>query len=143
MYAKKRNLVVARFKDGKMIKGRTFDFSPVKTLFHLLLGEEHEGEIQEIVVEDLKALFFVKSLQGNKDYKEKKMFDEVNGYSMPGLKIKVKFKDGEVIRGITNAYRPGRKGFFISPVDPQSNNDRIYIVSSSVSRVSTGSEAES
>ena len=54
------NKVVARFKDNTMRKGTTRDFFPNKTQFHL---EEMDGEISEISIEDLKAVFFVKELK--------------------------------------------------------------------------------
>jgi hypothetical protein len=39
-------------------------------------------------------------------------------------------------------YNKAKKGFFIVPIDPQSNNDRIYIVASSTAQVILGAEAE-
>jgi len=51
------NKVVAKFKDNSMGKGTTSDFFPNKTQFHL---EEMNGEIVEIRIEDLKAVFFCK-----------------------------------------------------------------------------------
>lgn len=138
-----RNLIVARFKDGKLLKGYTLDFSPAKGMFHLISEEEEDrGTTYEVSVETLKAIFFVKALNGNKDYKEKKRFDEVDTSHLRGLMIKVVFEDGEVIRGKTMVYSPNRQGFFVFPVDPNSNNERIYVVSSSVRDVVTGTEAE-
>jgi hypothetical protein len=139
-----RNLIVARFKDGKLLKGYTLDFSPAKDLFHLISeAEEDKGTTHEVSVENLKAIFFVKKLAGNKDYREKKEFDEVDSSHLRGLMIKVEFNDGEVIRGKTMVYSSNRQGFFVFPVDPESNNDRIYVVSSSVRNVVTGEEAGS
>jgi hypothetical protein len=139
-----RNLIVARFKDGKLLKGYTLDFSPAKDLFHLISeAEEDKGSTYEVNVEDLKAIFFVKKLAGNKDYREKKKFDEVDSSHLRGLMIKVEFEDGEIIRGKTMVYSPNRQGFFVFPVDPASNNERIYVVSSAVQDVVTGSGAES
>lgn len=59
-----------------------------------------------------------------------------------GMKIKVKFADGELIRGTTTGYNKKRKGFFLFPVDPQSNNERIYVVADAVHDVKVGSAAE-
>lgn len=138
-----KNLIVARFKDGKMLKGYTLDFSPVKELFHLISEtEDDKGTTHEVILQELKAIFFVKSLAGNRDYKEKKRFKEVDDSHLHGLMIKVEFSDGEIIRGRTMAYSANRPGFFVFPVDPRSNNERIYIVASSVSEVVTGKAAE-
>jgi hypothetical protein len=39
--AKVQNLVVARYQDGRIVKGTTYDFGPQKKGFHVVpLGEE-------------------------------------------------------------------------------------------------------
>jgi hypothetical protein len=137
-----RNQIVVHFKDGRVQKGFTHDFSPVKPTFHLTSEQETDkGKIYDVNCMDLKAIFFVKSLDGNKDYTEKKKFEEVDMSQLRGMKIKVEFKDGEIIRGISLGYSKNRKGFFIIPIDPQSNNERIYIVADALRDVKLGSAA--
>jgi hypothetical protein len=137
------NRVVVRFNDGKLLKGYTYDFAPAKDTFHLNPepGKDKRDTL-EIKVDLLKAIFFVKTLEGNPDYEEKKQFDEVKNPVLRGLKIKVRFFDGEVIRGTTTGYSKKRKGFFLFPVDPQSNNERIYVVANALRDVKVGSAAE-
>ncbi len=138
-----KNLIVARFKDGRLLKGFTLDFSPTKDIFHLISNEEDDkGVTHEVTLQSLKAIFFVKTLAGNKDYKEKKRFEDVDNSKLRGLMIKVEFSDGEIIRGKTMAYSANRPGFFVFPVDPRSNNERVYVVTSSVREVVTGKGAE-
>jgi len=50
------NKVVARFRDGKIIKGFTQDFFPNKDVFHIS-GTERGKDLAEVLVPDLKALF--------------------------------------------------------------------------------------
>ncbi|MCK4234418.1 hypothetical protein KAX75_08310 [candidate division WOR-3 bacterium] len=138
-----RNRVVARFKDGNLLKGFTLDFSPVKDIFHLVSEQDKDkGKSHEVEVEELKAIFFVKSLQGNKGYYEKKKFEDISDSKLQGMKIRVEFIDGEIIRGKTLVYSSNRKGFFVFPVDPNSNNEKIYCISSAVREVETGSDAK-
>jgi len=140
---RERNRIVVRFKDGRLLKGYTLDFLPVKDTFHLISEqEEDKGKVYEIETEKLKAIFFVKTLKGNKDYIEKKRFEEVDTSSLQGVKIKVEFPDGEIIRGKSFVFSTKKDGFFVFPVDPNSNNERIYIMSSAVSDIQTGSDAE-
>lgn len=142
MLGTERNRVVVHFKDGRLFKGYTHDFTPVKEIFHLASEqEEDKGDIYEIKVADLKAIFFVKTLEGKKDYDEKRRFEEVDTSGLRGVKIRVEFYDGEVIRGISLGYGKNRKGFFIIPVDPQSNNERIYVLSDALRDVKVGSAA--
>lgn len=138
-----RNRIVVHYKDGRLLKGFTHDFTPVKDIFHITSElESDKGKIYEVFCPQLKAIFFVKTLEGNVNYKEKKSFDEVDTSTLKGIKIRVEFNDGEVLRGISLGYSKNRKGFFIIPVDPQSNNERVYIVTNSVRDVKLGSAAE-
>ncbi|MGD8978849.1 MAG: hypothetical protein PVI51_00380 [candidate division WOR-3 bacterium] len=138
-----RNRIVVHFKDGRLLKGFTHDFTPVKETFHLTSELEHDkGKIYEVFCPNLKAIFFVKTLDGNVNYKEKKLFSEVDASNLRGIKIKIEFNDGEVMCGISLGYSKKRKGFFIVPVDPQSNNERVYVIASAVKEVKLGSAAE-
>jgi hypothetical protein len=122
------NKVVARFKDGTILKGKTNDFFPNKTSFHI---ETLNGETETIDVEQLKALFLVKDFEGNKEYSEE-FNDEVSG---AGRKIRVTFSDGEIITGYTLGYSPNRQGFYMTPADIKSNNVRIFVVKSASQKI--------
>jgi hypothetical protein len=138
-----RNRVVAHFKNGRLLKGYTHDFTPAKQIFHVTSEQEEDrGKIHEVNTAELKAVFFVKTLEGNKDYVEKRRFDEVDASGLRGLKIKVEFLDGEIIRGISLGYSKSRKGFFIIPVDPECNNERIFVVGDALRNVKVGSAAD-
>ena len=78
-----------------------------------------------------------KTFEGNKDHRDPKDFSLDSLKSIPGLKVKVTFFDGEVMYGSTNGYTPERKGFFIFPVDKESNNDRVFAIRQSAVTVET------
>lgn len=122
------NKVVARYRDGKILKGKTSNFSPMRNYFHL---ETLSGDIVQVNVSQLKAVFFVKDFIGNKDYDET-YDDQIPG---GGKKVKERFYDGEIIIGYTLAYAPDRIGFFLIPADKGSNNSRIFVVNSSTESV--------
>ena len=117
------NQVVARFNDGQVLKGYTTDFVPAKDLFHMaLVGDGQSAKPVEVRTKDLKALFFVRSFAGDPAYEERKGFDETR--PVVGRKLRVAFKDGEILLGTTQGYQPGRPGFFVTPADARSNNER-------------------
>lgn len=129
------NKVVARFADGRMIKGVTSDFIPAKDRFHVTPAEAPPGSKPvEVQVKDLKALFFVKDFAGNPQHEEHKEFGPSGAPA--GRKIKVVFKDGEIVVGTTQGYQPGRPGFFLVPADTGSNTERCYVVSAATQEVS-------
>lgn len=139
----KRNLVIAHYKDGRLLKGFTRDFSPTRDSFHLTSElDDDKGKTYTVWLVELKAVFFVKTLHGSLEYKEKKRFEEVDTSKHRGLKMKLLFNDGETVRGISLGYSKERKGFFLIPVDPDSNNERMWIVADSVREVVIGGAAE-
>jgi hypothetical protein len=120
--------IVAKFQDGTLMKGQTSDFLPNKKSFHISTAN---GQVININIEQLKAVFFVKDFTGNKQYKDDYK-DVVPG---GGKKIRVKFTDGELMVGYTQGYAPNRPGFFLVPADQRSNNQRIFVVSSAVEKI--------
>jgi hypothetical protein len=130
-----QNKIVVRYQDGRLSKGYTNNFMPNKDVFHLVPLEAPAGsKPRDVYVNTLKAVFFVKDFTGNSQYREKKTFDTAK--PVVGKKIKVVFKDGEEVIGTTQGYQPGRPGFFVFPVDPGSNLDRVFIFSAATRMVS-------
>ncbi len=131
-----RNKVVARFQDGRAIKGYTFDFTPNKDLFHVVAPDD-DKKITEVSASDLKAVFYVKTFEGEPQRVKSREPAGRILQKVPGLKLKVTFHDAEVLCGTTNGYSKGRQGFFLTPVDKSSNIDRAYVLADSTSSVET------
>ena len=131
--------VVVKFKDGKILKGWTANISPNKEVFYLYkhkeLTEKDKKDIIEVKLSSLRAVFFVKSHKGNKDHKKVKTFEGHPKLSPSQRKIIVTCKDGEKLYGTTLGYNPNRRGFFIFPIDPKDNNERIFINQTAVKSV--------
>ncbi|MBI5666172.1 MAG: hypothetical protein HZC49_13945 [Nitrospirae bacterium] len=121
----KPNKIVLRFINGNIWKGQTSDFFPNKHHFHI---QQLNGEIVEVDINQLKAIFFVKDYSGNKNH-IKRYNDTVTG---AGRKVRVTFFDGECITGYTQGYSPDRQGFFVIPADMKGNNERIYVIRGSI-----------
>ncbi len=119
------NKVVVAFLDGRRLRGRVYDFSPLRDVFRLV-GENDppQQKAVEVDMKQLKALFFVKDFKGDSRYKESKKV----GDDKPGKKVEVTFFDGEKIVGTTQGYDPRQKGFFVYPADAKSNSLRIFVV---------------
>ncbi len=100
--------------------------------FHIHPEGDARGAAVKIPLADLKAVFFVKTLEGDKAHVERL---DLAGASGQGRPVRVAFKDGEVIAGFTVGYAPDRPGFFVIPVDPTSNNVRIFVVRAAVAKV--------
>ena len=130
-----QNKIVVHYQDGRLMKGITNDFFPDKDHFHLVpINVAPGSKALELRTTELKAVFFVKEFGGNPDYVDRKEFDPAK--SLIGRKIKVVFKDGELMVGTTLGYQPNRPGFFVVPVDTKSNIERCFVVTAATQEVS-------
>lgn len=134
------NKVVARYLDGRVLKGITRDFSPNRISFHVEV--DGSGEIVELRLRHLKALFFVRSLDGDSSRMDLRGFVEGPAETAQGRKIAVRFRDDEFICGYTLSWSPDRDGFFMFPSDAGSNNQRIFVVAASTDEIKAGVQAE-
>ena len=129
------NKLVARYLDGRLIKGYSLDFLPSRGLFHVVPlnddGDPFDRSHVVIPLGDLKAAFFVRDFAGNPAYVSRKSFQRWPA----GRRLEVTFLDGEVIVGSTLSYREGGVGFFVTPADTESNNVRLFVVSTATRSV--------
>ncbi len=136
-----RNRVVAHYLDGRVLKGSTQDFIPTRAACHVL-PVSGTGPAVSVRLMDLKAMFFVKDLDGNPERLDVPAFTGGPAENAYGKKIAVRFPDGELICGYSLAYRAERSGFFLTPMNARGNNDRIFIVVSPGVEVFEGKAAE-
>ena len=92
---------------------------------HVRLFESNS--VEEISINDVKAIFYVHNFDGDADHKEMSFYGK--SPIVHGIWMRVQFLDGEVIEGIVhNSIRylldPG---FFLVPTHPGSNNKLIYV----------------
>jgi hypothetical protein len=121
--------VVVRYKNGKVEKGTTSDFAPNRTTFTLDHEPPAPGGSSTIGFEELKAVFFVHSLEGNREYREQKLRIPEGTI---GRRYLLTFTDGETMRGTALGVNLSRHGFLLFPSDPGGNNKRIFVMHSAV-----------
>lgn len=128
------NKVIVRLNNGEIRKGTTADFVPGKDSFHVsILNAPPGAKSIEIFAKDMKALFFVKDFEGNQQHVKRNEFDPE--HPIRGRRIRVVFKDNEVLIGITTGYAPGRPGLFVIPADADSNNERCYVMAAATQEI--------
>ena len=128
--------VVAKYQNGEIVKGWVEDFRPDRDSFILYpLIEYSEEESLEINFDSLRAVFFVKDFIGDKGYKKVRTFDVDLKITPSQRKLIVIFKDGENLYGTSHSYGRHKVGFFVYPIDPKDNSDRIFVVHSAVESV--------
>lgn len=115
--------VVLRFLDGRVLPG----FAPIyEDGLSEIAATDMSGMPLCIPLDELKAVFFVRTFSGNPDYDSKQDPAELGEFAGSSL-LRVSFRDGEKLVGEA---RPGvdvSKGFFLTVLDPDDNNVLIYV----------------
>jgi hypothetical protein len=131
---------VLRFLDGTILKGYLEGFS--EDAPEITVRAVGAQTPQTVKTDRLKAIFFVKTFEGNSRYYEKKSY----GLRKPkGNRTFIKFIDGEDMIGFIEGGVPWEKGFFLSrkkaknlrgfyllPADEGSNNNRVFVFTAAV-----------
>ena len=126
--------IIAKYRDGRMLKGTTRNFWPENDSFHVIpLGVDPAAPPVEVKVRELKAVFVVRTLKGNPDRVKQKRCGPPK--PLDGQRMAVTFKDGEVLEGTTLEYTAEGQGFFLTPGDRNGNNKRIFIVNEAVEKI--------
>ena len=97
-------LVAVRCLDKAIIKGLTFDFRPNRDFFHV---EEQSGAApMRVPIENLKAIFFIKTLGRDPSCVDKRSFEQRVG---PEKKVWIEFVDGEKMAGWSSSFSSARR----------------------------------
>jgi small nuclear ribonucleoprotein (snRNP)-like protein len=138
----RREKVILRLSDGSALKGYLNGFSPRADEVELV--DAATSETHRVDVVKMKAIFFVRSFEGDRQYREKKTYGPSRSR---GNRVYIRFKDGESLVGFLQGDVPWEKGFFLSkpgddgkgffllPVDEEANNRKVFVVASSVADV--------
>jgi hypothetical protein len=86
-----------------------------------------DGQAQLVAYKDLKAVYFVREFVPPPGAEEKKLFQ--SRPKLEGLWIRMRFRDGDMLEGIlpNDLLQLMDKGVTITPPDPYSNNQRIFV----------------
>jgi hypothetical protein len=130
-------LVAVRFLDKRLIKGRTEDFRPNRDFFHVL--QPGARSLTRVPIEDLKAIFFIKTLGRDPSCIDRRSYEERGGSER---KVWLEFSDGESLAGWSSSSRSRQRGFFVFPADRESNLEKAYVFRSALRRLEEGDAAE-
>ena len=126
------NKLVVHLVNGEIRKGFSNNFAPHKPSFHLKLMGEGPVCISNIFLDKLKALFFVRSFEGDSSTIDSEDFTQA---PLPGKHLIVHFYDGEKLHGVSDTVHRDRTGFFLNPIDPNSNIIRVFVINAFIETV--------
>jgi len=116
--------VVAHFIDHTIVKGTSADVDPKRPLCHVQTADRGMVEVD---LRQVKALFFVKDLNGQPAYDEVHEAAEGDQRLRGTRRVQLTFSDGEELGGLMNRFPPVGPFFFVLPLDQRSNNIRILV----------------
>ncbi len=132
--------VLARYMNGTVLTGFTYDFSANKDRFHVHSSTTLARNHIEVLFKHLKAVLFFTDFEGNGRYRERN--GSLEGERHVGRKVEVTFQDGEALVGSTLGYGRSRTGFFLFPADARTNGLRVFVISKALRTIRYLGEAE-
>jgi hypothetical protein len=133
----RNDLVIVHVKDGPLVKGVLRWHAPsgdgallpqLPSVLHI--QPESQVGSSTVRLADAKAVFFVRTLEGNAEYEDVKFY---SGCSASNMWIRVRLFDGEALEGRTenNISLLVEPGFWLRPTDNMANNLLVYVPKSS------------
>jgi len=129
--------VIVELQDRKLLKGylNPSSLSP----FTLAKGEQvdlltPDGEHQQLSVDKLRAVYFVRDLDDDIDLERKSFLSRPK---LEGLWVRLRFRDGDQLEGVIPNDLLGLldNGLQITPPDFNSNTDRIFVPRSALTEL--------
>jgi hypothetical protein len=88
-----------------------------------------------VTLSELKALFFVRDLEGNRTYTGHQIIGSSDRRATGAKRLQITFRDGEELMALAPTYEGTRPFFYVLPADPKSNNIRILVNRKAVASV--------
>lgn len=117
-----------KFLTGEEKAGDAMMFNLNKPAFHMQV-ETGEGktETQSVRLDSVKMILFLKKEALPGSHLRTETIDQSIYAGTLAFRLRVEFRDGEVISGSTLKYDPNDKGFFLIPLNPADISERIYV----------------
>jgi hypothetical protein len=96
---------------------------------------DRQGRAVVVPLAEIKGVFFVKDFDGNPHRPERKLFR--GRPRLAGLWVQMTFKDKEVLEGLlpSNLVELGPEGFLVTPADLYSNNLKVFVPRTALSKI--------
>lgn len=116
--------VVVHFLDGGTLAGHGDNFFPGEE--RVLIRDERDA-IQSVDLSTVKMVCFVRSLAPDRLQTHQPPPARLLYQAVPGTRVLLRFKDGERMEGLASISGKPKRGFFVTPLNPNSNNLQVYV----------------
>ncbi len=115
--------VVVRYKEGRTLSGFGDSFLAGEAE---ILVQDLNGTIHHVPLSDVKMVCFVRAFDSDPAATHRPA-ERVLYQAVPGNRVRVAFRDGEVLEGVTSHRNRPTRGFFLTPLNPHGNNLGVYV----------------
>ena len=115
--------LVIHFQSGKTLACWGDNFMPLE---EEIMVKDQDDRIQRVVLKEVKVVCFVKAFATDSRTTHKPPV-QLLFQAVPGRKVKLLFKDGEKMEGVSSLNERPVRGFFVTPLNPNSNNIHIFV----------------
>jgi hypothetical protein len=115
--------LVIHFQSGKTLACWGDNFMPIE---EEILVKDEDDKIDRVALKDVKVICFVKAFVTDSRTTHKPP-PQILFQAVPGRKVKLVFKDGEKMEGLCSLKERPVRGFFLTPLNPNSNNIHIFV----------------
>jgi hypothetical protein len=123
--------LVVRYMDGRLLKAYGREFTTASRSIRVWSTPGSRENPMTVPLTQVKAVFFVRDFAGDPSYVQ----GSAPEASARGRRVVVTFLDGETLVGATLNYNEHGAGFFLQPLDPGGNNQRVFVSSSAIRHV--------
>lgn len=116
--------MVVHFMEGETLAGHGDNFFPGEAQ---ILVRDGGGAIRKVDLAEVKMVCFVKSLASDRAQTHLPQPDRLLYQAVPGKRVRIRFRDGEQMEGLASIRAKPRQGFFVTPMNPNSNNLQVYV----------------
>lgn len=120
--------VIVRFKDGTTLPGFGDNFMPGD---EEILVQDLEDHLHSVLLKEVKLVCFVRAFASDFD-RSHAPAGRLIYQAVPGRTVDITFRDGEKLRGITTLQNKPKGGFFLTPLNPNSNNIHVFVNSDEI-----------
>jgi hypothetical protein len=104
--------VVAHFLNGRLVKGSSTSIALDRPICHVMT--RNQGVV-DVTLSEVKALFFVKDLEGNRTYRDHQVIGSTDRRATGAKRLQITFRDGEQLVALAPTYEGTRQFFTCSP----------------------------
>ena len=123
-------------QNGEEIKGDLLSLNINHPTFYVT-SDRDDGKTITITVrmDSVKAIYFLKKAEVSTSIVHTETIEQSVFAGTHGFRLDVEFMDGEIIHGSTHKYSPNDIGFYMIPLNPAEQYERIYINTLAVKKV--------